>query len=51
MIDDFVDSVLHSTGLAFKTESDPDAEINPRLKHYVQHYLRALVNIFDGWVD
>lgn len=50
MIDDFVADVLYSTGLAFKTDSSPDAEINRGLRRYTR-YLRAMVNVFDGWVD
>lgn len=50
MIDDFVQEVLYNPGLAYKADSNPDAGINPRLKRYVR-YLRAMVDVFNGWVD
>lgn len=49
-IDDFVQEVLYSPGLAYKVDSNSDEEINPRLKHYVR-YLRVMVDVFNGWTD
>lgn len=51
-IDDFVQEILYSPGLAYKVDSNSnsDEEINPRLKHYVR-YLRVMVDVFNGWTD
>lgn len=50
MVDDFVATILNSTGLAYRTPSNPEARINRRLQRYLP-YLRAMVDVFNGRVD